>query len=252
MSAAVVGITTYVEPATWGAWERIGAALVPHGYVRHVEAAGAVALLLPPRDDPDEQIISTIIGRIDALVIAGGADVEPVRYGAASHPAVQPPRRDRDATELALVRAAVAADLPLLGICRGMQVMAVAAGGSLVQHVPDLVGSERHCPAPARYGWTPVVTSPGSVVAGIVGEHLVVPCHHHQAVADAPGYVVSAVADDGLTEAIEATGARFRVGVQWHPESTADARLVRALVASARTPTPVLLAGRRSSGHSDG
>jgi putative glutamine amidotransferase len=234
LSRPVVGITTYVEPATWGAWERIGAVLVPHGYVRHVEQAGAVAILLPPRLDVDDDIVATVLGRLDALVIAGGADVEPARYHAAPHPRVQPPRRDRDATELALVRAAVAVDLPLLGICRGMQVMAVAAGGTLIQHVPDLVDSERHCPAPARYGWTPVLTSPGSILAGIVGDRLVVPCHHHQAVAVAPGYVVSAVADDGLTEAIEATGSRFRVGVQWHPESTSDARLIKALVRATR------------------
>jgi putative glutamine amidotransferase len=135
--------------------------------------------------------------------------------------------------ELALVRGAVDADLPLLGICRGMQVMAVAAGGSLVQHLPDVTGSSSHSPGPGSYGWTRVSCSPRSVLAGIVGDSVEVPCHHHQAVSVAPGYAFSAYADDGVVEAMEATVARFRVGVQWHPEASTETALMRALVATA-------------------
>ncbi len=146
---------------------------------------------------------------------------------------VQSPRPDRDDLEMALVRAAVAADLPLLGICRGMQVMAVAAGGALEQHLPDVVGHAGHCPAPGRYGTHTVRTGSGSRLRQVLGERVDVPTYHHQGVLSHPGYVAAAWADDDVVEALEAPTARFRIGVQWHPEVGTDRRLFEALVAAA-------------------
>ncbi|HEX2705248.1 MAG TPA: gamma-glutamyl-gamma-aminobutyrate hydrolase family protein [Candidatus Lustribacter sp.] len=229
----VIGITTYVELASWGLWRDAPAALVPHGYVAHVESAGGVALLVPPRVGASAAVVAAVLGSLDGLVIAGGADVDPARYGADRHPSVEPSRADRDSMELALVRGAVARDLPLLGICRGMQVMAIAAGGSLIQHVPDVTGSAAHSPALATFGSTQVSTVDGSLVAGIVGARMEVPCCHHQAVASAPGYVASASASDGVMEAMEAPDARFRMAVQWHPEASTETALMRALILAA-------------------
>jgi putative glutamine amidotransferase len=146
---------------------------------------------------------------------------------------LQPPRPDRDDLELALVEAAAAADLPLLGVCRGMQVMAVASGGALEQHLPDVVGHAGHCPAPGQYGTHAVRLGEGSVLRQVLGEQVDVPTYHHQGVRDHPGYVATAWADDGVVEAIEAPSARFRVGVQWHPEVGSDPRLFEALVRAA-------------------
>lgn len=231
----VIGITTYAEPASWGVWRSVPADLLPHGYVRHVEQAGGIPLLVPPRLDPADVVVEEILDRLDALVVAGGADVEPSRYGAVPHASVQEPRPDRDSSELALVRAAVARDLPLLGICRGMQVMAVAAGGTLDQHLPDLTGSVAHSPGPGQYGTTQVTTQAGTRVAAILGPQVQVRCYHHQQVRTAPGYTVSARAGDGVLEAMEVPDARFRVAVQWHPEASTEIALMAALVEQLRS-----------------
>ena len=165
---------------------------------------------------------------------AGGPDVNPSRYGAEPHPATGRWRDDRDVSEMALLTAADDIALPVLGICRGMQLMAVTAGGTLLQHVPDVTGTDRHSPGPDTYGTVQVRTVAGSRLAGILGPTVTVACHHHQAVADHPGFVSVAAADDALLEAIETPGERFRLGVQWHPETQSDARLFQALVAAAR------------------
>lgn len=230
----VIGITSYIEPAAWGVWRNVPAALVPHRYVRHVHEAGGIAVVLPPLAEPvsDEAVI--VLQRLDGLVLAGGVDVEPARYGEQPQATVQEPRRDRDASELALVQRAVEVDLPLLGICRGMQVMAVAGGGSLVQHLPDKIGTADHSPGPASYGRTVIDIEAGSRLCDVLGGRVEVSCYHHQGVAAHPGYAPSAWASDGTLEAIEATDARWRLGVQWHPEAGSDPRLFEALVAAAR------------------
>jgi len=232
-SPPVVGVTTYVEPASYGVWTQVTAAFVPAGYVRQLEASGAVAMLLPPRRDPGPAVVEALLGRLDALVVAGGADVDPARYGASPHPRTQGPQPDRDSFELALVRRATELDLPLLGVCRGMQVMAVAAGGTLSQHVPDLTGTSAHAPAPGHYGQTQVTSTHGSRVARIIGGAAAVRCSHHQSVATAPGYVGTAYSADGVLEAMEAPSARFRLGVQWHPEASDDTCVFAALVTAA-------------------
>uniref|UniRef100_UPI0025EECC69 gamma-glutamyl-gamma-aminobutyrate hydrolase family protein n=1 Tax=Lapillicoccus sp. TaxID=1909287 RepID=UPI0025EECC69 len=154
----VIGVTTYIESASWAAWVGVKAALVPHAYVRQLEEAGAVALLVPPRAEVDEAFAHDVLDRLDGLVIAGGADVEPRRYGAMPDPSVQVVRPDRDDLELLLARVTAERRTPVLGICRGMQVMAVAAGGQLEQHVPDRAGTIAHLGSPGTYTHHPVAT----------------------------------------------------------------------------------------------
>lgn len=222
----LIGITTYVEPARWGVWDT-RAALVPHDYVRQVAEAGGRPVLLPPDDDPD------VLYRLDGLLLAGGADVGPDRYGEPAHPRTVS-RPDRDHGEAVLLRTAIEADLPVLGVCRGMQLMAVEAGGTLHQHLPDLIGDEYHQPAPGVYGTHDVRVADGTRLAGILGAGTVsVNSYHHQAVGSPGSMVVVAYAPDGVAEAVEYPDRTFAVGVQWHPEVLTDGRLFRALVEAA-------------------
>jgi putative glutamine amidotransferase len=234
MGRPVIGITAYVERASWGHWVDVPGALVPHRYVRHVEDAGGIALVIPPRPDADEATAREIVGRLDGVVLAGGVDVAPELYADERHASVQASRPDRDATELAIARATAEADLPVLGICRGMQVMAVAAGGGLEQHVPDRVGHHDHSPGRATYGSHPVRTVDGTRLSRTLGDELEVPTYHHQSVLTHPGYEASAWAQDGTLEAMEDPDAAFRIAVQWHPEVGTDPRLFLALVEAAR------------------
>jgi len=227
----IIGLSTYREPARWGAWDQ-SADLLPSEYAQAVTAAGGIPLLLPPTE-PYADAARTVVARLDGLIISGGADVDPARYDTPAHPETARPRPDRDAWELALLDAAAASDLPVLGICRGMQVMAVHAGGHLDQHVPDLVEHERHNPGGDQYGTTPVKVAAGSRLSGLVGEGVAVSCHHHQSVQDHPGFTAVAWADDGLLEAIEDPEHPFRLAIQWHPEHDPDVGLFAGLVAAA-------------------
>jgi putative glutamine amidotransferase len=229
----VIGLTCYVEPVTRAVWHDVPSATVPYSYVRNIEQAGGLVVIIPPRTDADPAIAAEILSRLDGLVIAGGADVDPVRYARPRHPSVQESREDRDAMELALATAAAQQDLPLLGICRGMQVMAVAAGGDLEQHLPDRVGHLEHSPHEGVYGTHPVSTVAGTRVNSLLGDSTVVPSYHHQAVLTHPGFVPAAWAADGTLEAMEDPDAEFRFAVQWHPEEGDDPRLFTALVKAA-------------------
>ncbi|MEZ5094942.1 MAG: gamma-glutamyl-gamma-aminobutyrate hydrolase family protein [Nocardioides sp.] len=231
----VIGLSTYREEAAWGVW-RQRADLLHHEYADSVVAAGGAPVLLPPAS-ADPEVAAAVVARVDALVIAGGADVEPGRYGADPHPRTAGWRPDRDAWEVGLLDAAEEAGLPVLGVCRGMQLMAARAGGRLDQHTPDLVGHEGHGPAPGVFGSTHVVTETGSRVAALVGATLDVPCHHHQSVREAPGFAVTARAADGTIEAMERLGDRFCVAIQWHPEKGTDLALFQGLVDAARART---------------
>jgi putative glutamine amidotransferase len=231
VSAPLIGLSTYREPARWGVWDT-AADLLPASYAEAVEAAGGVPVLLPPAQ-PYADAATVVVARLDGLVISGGADVDPGRYGAAAHARTYPPRTDRDAWELALLDAAYERDLPVLGVCRGMQVMAVHAGGSLDQHVPELVGHDRHDPGGDVFGDTAVRIDPDSRLATIIAAGPAVACHHHQSVREHPGFNAVAWAGDGLLEAMEAPGATLRLAVQWHPEVRADRGLFRALVEAA-------------------
>lgn len=228
----LVGLTTYRETAVWGIWDTT-ADVLPAVYARALEVAGAAVLLLPPQR-PDSGAPTAVVSALDALVVTGGADVSPHRYGADPHARTQAWRDDRDAWELALLEAAAARDLPVLGICRGMQVMAVAAGGRLEQHVPDRVGHENHSPGGDVFGEVAVDVQEGTRVHALVGERLTVRCHHHQGVLEHPGYDAVAWAADETLEAMERPGDRFEVAVQWHPEMVDDAGLFRGVVEAAR------------------
>ena len=231
MSRPLIGVTTYREPATWRRWRDVPAALLPAAYVDAVAAGGATALLIPPLGPADSA--SDVVGRLDGLLVSGGADVNPARYGEHPNPRTGAASDARDVSELALLAAAKDIDLPVLGVCRGMQVMAVAAGGRLDQHVPDLVGHDRHCPGVDSYGAITVRIDPGSALGRILGREHVATCHHHQSVATHPGYRAIAHADDGLLEAFELTGDRFAIGVQWHPEAGNDLALFQAFADAA-------------------
>ncbi|MBB2942262.1 putative glutamine amidotransferase [Actinoplanes lutulentus] len=225
----IIGITSYVVPATWGVWQNLPSTLVPHDYVEAVTLAGGRAILLPP-DDRDADVLRAL----DGLVLAGGPDVDPALYGAAPHPATEF-RAERDAGEMLLLRAALDAGLPLLAVCRGMQLLAVAAGGSLHQHLPETLGHERHRPAPGVYGEHEATFTPGSRIADLMGADRAIHCFHHQGVADAGSLTVTGRADDGTPEAVEDPNGGFVLGVQWHPEYRRDQRLFGALVDAART-----------------
>jgi putative glutamine amidotransferase len=233
----LIGLSSYREPADWGVWSRVVSDLLPSMYADAIARAGGVPVLLPPAtDDPDAAY--AVVERLDGLVISGGADVDPAQYGEERQERTVVVRPDRDAWELALLTSAAGANLPTLGVCRGMQVMAVASGGTIDQHTPDLVGHDRHNPQPGMYGDIQVSTSADSALHSILGPDVTVHCHHHQSVRSHPGYVATAWASDGSLEAMEAEGSRFCLGVQWHPEMGRDQRLFDALVRAAAAAAP--------------
>jgi len=231
----LIGLSTYREQARWGVWDQ-PADLLPTTYADAVHRVGGVPVLLPPQP---AVAAADVVARLDGLVITGGADVDPGRYGAEPHARTLSWRTDRDAWELALLDAADARGLPVLGICRGMQVMAVQRGGTLDQHVPETVGHDEHSPGADAFGNVSVDTLEGTRLRMLVGDRAGVACHHHQSVREHPGFRAAAYAQDGTLEAMEAPGDRFLVAVQWHPETRADAGLFAGLVAAA-TPAPSL------------
>ncbi|GAA4982877.1 gamma-glutamyl-gamma-aminobutyrate hydrolase family protein [Kitasatospora paranensis] len=222
----LIGISTYVEPsASWRAWE-MPAVLLPTPYIRMVQASGGIAVMLPP--DKPAAAWATVAG-LDGIVIAGGPDVDPERYGATRDLRTDPPASDRDAWELALIAAALALKTPLLGICRGMQLINVAFGGTLVQHL------EGHGHGVAgMYSSHPVSPVDGTLYHSLVPETTAVATYHHQAVDRlGAGLRASAHAGDGTIEAVEAIEGRevpWIMGVQWHPEMGTDRRVVAALL----------------------
>lgn len=225
----VIGITCYVEPARFTVWD-MKTALLPYMYVEQVTRAGGQPVILPPAGDP-----ASVVGRLDGLIVAGGGDIDPARYGEAAHEQVGYVRKFRDDAEFGLMQAALEAQLPFLGICRGLQVLNVALGGSLHQHLPDVVGHKEHSPAPGTFGHLPIHPEPGTHLAKVLGDAPVtVPHYHHQAIDRlAPGLTVTARATDGTIEAVELDGHPFTLAVQWHPEAAEDAALFHALTAAA-------------------
>jgi len=213
MPAPRIGLSAYREPARWGVWHE-AADLLPASYAQEVSAAGGLPLLLPPAADA-----AAVLAGLDGLILSGGADVEPARYGQPPSAHTGAPRRDRDDWEFALLAAALALDRPVLAICRGMQVLNVGLGGNLIQHLPDAVGHAEHAPQPGAHGRHPVKITGDSALHGMLGASCVVATYHHQAV-DRLGTGLTAVAwaEDGTIEAVELSGRRWVVGVQWHPE----------------------------------
>jgi putative glutamine amidotransferase len=236
MRRPLIGMTAYAQQVQYSTNDLM-AGMLPMTYVKAVHAVGGRAVLITP-DDPDIDVIESL----DGIVFSGGGDVDPAHWGAERHRETQVDRA-RDASEFLLMSAALDARLPILGVCRGMQVMAVAAGGALHQHLPDVVGHDRHRGAPgtdplaagaASYGRHDVETRSGSQAQKLIGSHLTVNSFHHQAVADPGPFTVSGwCPDDQVIEVIEDPERPFALGVQWHPERTADLRLFAALVDAA-------------------
>ena len=226
----LIGITAYAEPTVrWGAWD-LAAALVPLAYVRQVEAAGGRPLVLPPSDDGVEETLEALHG----ILFSGGADIDPAVYGQEAHPETTGTRPDRDRGELALLRAALERDVPVLAVCRGFQLLNVARGGDLEQHLPDVVGDEKHKHTPGAFADHEVEIAAGTTLAALVGDRAPVKSHHHQGLGRVgAGLVEAAWAEDGTIEAIEDPSRRFALGVLWHPEEGEDAALFRALVEAA-------------------
>jgi putative glutamine amidotransferase len=232
----VIGICTALERARWGMWDQ-QAVLLSRSYVEAVQQAGALVLMLPPDGEllehPEEAL-----DLINGLVLAGGADIDPASYGERAHPETLDTVPERDRFEIALMRAAIERDLPVLGICRGMQLINVAYGGTLLQHLPERFGHHEHLRVPGTFDGADhdVDLLEGSLAARAAGEtHHATKSHHHQGV-DRLGEgltITGCSAMDGLPEAIELPGRRFVLGVQWHPEADQTSKVVRALVEEA-------------------
>ena len=221
-----IALTTYYQEGSWGVWNSV-AAIVPGAYVEAVAAAGGTPLLLPPvGTDPG------VLGLVDGLVVIGGVDVDPRFYGADRHELTSS-QPSRDEHDLALTRGALERGVPLFAICRGAQILNVALGGTLIQHLPDVnANAARYQPGPGRYGEVEFATEPGSRCRELLGETAWSPCYHHQALETvAEGLVVTARAEDGTVEAVETTGGGWTLGVQFHPEENRkDPRLFEGFV----------------------
>jgi putative glutamine amidotransferase len=254
----VIGICAAIESARWAAWE-VEVNLSPRTYSLAVQRADGIALILPPDDaiaeSPDE-----LLDMIDGLILAGGSDLDPASYGAQPHPETRGSRPERDRFEIALGTRALERDMPVLGICRGMQMLNVIQGGTLNQHVRDVVQNDLHRHTPGVFTDHGVRLDPGSQAAKVVGaQHTDVKSAHHQGIDElGEGVVASGYADDELVEAIELPDRRFAVGVLWHPEEDEQSQVIAALVEEARSrlgepgrETPVRTAGT-SAGHSRG
>jgi putative glutamine amidotransferase len=226
----IVGITTYVTQARWGHWDD-EAALVPAAYVSAVERAGGRPFLIPPSEDGIDETLDAL----DGLLFSGGSDLDPELYDQQPHDETSGVVRKRDRAELALLESALARDLPVLAVCRGSQVLNVARGGDLVQHLPDVVGDEKHKHTPGAFADHDVVLEPGTRLASLLGERAPVKSHHHQGIGRVgAGLRVAAHAGDGSIEAVEDPSHRFALGVLWHPEAGDDLKLFEELVRSAR------------------
>jgi putative glutamine amidotransferase len=232
MVRPLIGVCAAIERASFGVWTDEPATLLPLSYSRAIHGAGGMMALLPPDrralEDPGE-----LLDRIDALVLGGGADIDPEDQGIERHPETVGTNPDRDRFEIALARGALERGIPLLGVCRGMQVLNVACGGTLDQHIPDRLGNDIHRPVPGSWAEHEVRIEPGSLVAQAAGsDQLTVRSHHHQGVDRvADGLTASAWAtDDESVEAIESADGAFALGVLWHPEEDAEDRVIPTLV----------------------
>jgi putative glutamine amidotransferase len=226
----LIGITTYITPARFGGWEE-ESALVPADYTRAVERAGGRPLLVPPSEDGVEETLDVL----DAVIFSGGSDLDPAAYGQDPHPETTGVEEERDRAELGLLQAALERDMPVLAVCRGSQVLNVALGGDLVQHLPDVVGDHKHKHTPGAYADHDVELIEGTRLASLLGGHAPIKSHHHQGFGRlGDGLREAARAEDGTVEALEDPSRRFTLGVLWHPEAGEDMRLFEAFVAEAR------------------
>ncbi len=234
-ASPLIGVTSYREHASMGVWNT-ESVFLPLTYAQPIITAGATVVVLPPQP-VNTAAVERVLDGIDGLAVSGGYDVDPALYGREAHPHTDEPRSVRDAWEMALLAAAHERDMPVLGVCRGAQVLNVLRGGTLHQHLPDLVGSTRHQGKDGVFATVPVELEPGSQLATVHDAARIVPVYHHQAIdALGEGLVVAARSDDGIIEAIEDPSRTFCVATQWHPEQDpGSARLYEAFVDAART-----------------
>jgi gamma-glutamyl-gamma-aminobutyrate hydrolase PuuD len=239
----LIGITTYVTSARFGSWEEL-TSLVPQDYVNAIEKAGGRPLLVPPSDDG----IGETLDALDGVIFSGGSDLDPEMYGQEAHPETYGIVEQRDRAELALLEAALARDMPVLAICRGSQILNVALGGDLVQHLPDVVGDEKHKHTAGEYADHEVDVHPETRLGALLGERAPVKSHHHQGFGQlGEGLQEAARADDGTVEALEDPSRRFTIGVLWHPEAGEDMRLFEELVTEAERYRGAVENGRSRS-----
>jgi putative glutamine amidotransferase len=234
----LIALSSYVTEITWNdGVDRLQAAMLPFAYVTAIERAGGLPILTPSilHEREQSEAARQLVAQVDGLLISGGPDVEPARYGQDAHP-LSAWQSQRDGWEMSLVLAALECNLPILGICRGAQVLNVVLGGSLVQHLPDQVGHDSHKAIPGGYGNHAVRLAPDSLLGALLGEEsLLAPSSHHQSVGRlGNGVVATAWAPDGTIEAIEVPSRDFVIGVQWHPEMSDDLRLFTQFVDRAR------------------
>jgi putative glutamine amidotransferase len=229
-SRPLIGITSYAEEIRWGVWTE-EAALVPLAYVRSVQEAGGRALIVPPSEDGLDETLDAL----DGVIFSGGGDLDPELYDAEPHEETDAPRQERDRAELRLLQAALDRDMPVLAVCRGSQLLNVARGGDLVQHLPEAVGHEKHKHTPGAFSDHEVKVAADSRLGALLGEHSPVKSHHHQGYGRiGDGLREVAWAEDGVVEGLEDADKRFTLGVLWHPEEGEDSALFRALVDEAQ------------------
>ena len=232
MSRPNIGVTAATEKVSYGVWEEMPAIISPARYAEAVQRAGGRTILLPP-DPEDAEDPNGVLDLLDALIVTGGAgDLNPALYDEEPHPETGPVQEERDAYELALVRAALRREMPILGICRGMQVLNVAYGGTIEQHLPDALGHEEHRHTPGTFADHEVRLEPGSLAARAAGsETTPVKSHHHQGIKEVgSGLEVTGWAEDDAVEALEDPSCPFVLGVLWHPEEDERSRIIKALV----------------------
>jgi putative glutamine amidotransferase len=227
-----IGVTAATERVSYGVWKEVPAIISPARYVEAVQRAGGRPILLPP-DPEDAEDPNGILDLLAALIVTGGAgDLNPALYDEEPHPETGPVQEERDAYELALVRGALTREMPILGICRGMQVLNVAYDGSIEQHLPDVLGHEEHRHTLGTFADHEVRLDPGSLAARAAGsESTPVKSHHHQGIKEVGrGLKVTGWAEDDVVEALEDPSCRFMLGVLWHPEEDENSQLIKALV----------------------
>ncbi|HEV7740802.1 MAG TPA: gamma-glutamyl-gamma-aminobutyrate hydrolase family protein [Pseudolysinimonas sp.] len=237
MSRPLIGLTSYRQRAQTGVWD-VTASFLPAVYIDAVTRAGGIAVLLPPQEPADAAVAAEVVASLDGVIVTGGGDIAPERYGAERHEKTDPLNAMRDAWEDAILSAAIEQGVPFLGICRGLQVLNVNRGGTLLQHLPDVVGDDRYNKGGGEFAVNRAAIEGGKLADLLAGDSaLDVKSYHHQAVEQlGDGLTVTARAEDGIVYAIELPGVPFGVAVQWHPEEDAaeDARLFAGLVEAAR------------------